>query len=251
MQTAYAPCEDTQCITDLLRQCISPPDIYDDADDIITALQIFMADNAYDVQRRCVCVPLRICYPETAQHREELLAEGIPEGWLRECNPCFYQESLAPLKSCLLTWMVHGARMYYSKRLIHIPQSLQKEVINKQRNIVELIKDFVGSNLRCREGFRLPLPWLYEIFLQEHEEVSKSELTAQAFNSTCCKEVVSAFSGSSKNTKARWTGKDKVSTTGICVMGVFWTDTKQRELGEHHVYVRENDKYLEGFTKPM
>ncbi len=141
--------------------------------------------------------------------------------------------------------------MYYSKRLIHIPQSLQKEVINKQRNIVELIKDFVGSNLRCREGFRLPLPWLYEIFLQEHEEVSKSELTSQAFNSTCCKQVVSVFSGSSKNTKARWTGKDKVSTTGICVMGVFWTETKERELGQHHVYVRENDKYLDGFAKPL
>ena len=45
--------------------------------------------------------------------------------------------------------------------------------------------------------------------------------------------------------------KDKVSTTGICVMGVFWTETKERELGQHHVYVRENHKYLDGFAKPL
>jgi len=217
----------------------------------VNSLPTFSNDDTYAVQRRCVCLHLRICYPGTAEQRESLLSQGICEDYLRECNPRFYEERLLPLRTSFLAWMVEGAKLFYAQWRIPVPQSVQKEGISRQGDISELVRDFAVSSLRSREDFRLPLQWLYEVFLLDHQgEVQRADVTSKRFNRLCCKEVLSKFQGSSKSGRVRWSDGLGNSYVSACLMGVFWSIEKENELEEKYRFVRENNKVLDRFQKP-
>jgi len=156
-----------------------------------------------------------------------------------------------PLRTSFLAWMVEGAKLFYAQWRIPVPQSVQKEGISRQGDISELVRDFAVSSLRSREDFRLPLQWLYEVFLLDHQgEVQRADVTSKRFNRLCCKEVLSKFQGSSKSGRVRWSDGLGNSYVSACLMGVFWSIEKENELEEKYRFVRENNKVLDRFQKP-
>jgi len=129
----------------------------------------------------------------------------LAEQYTRQCNPRFYEERLLPLMSSFLLWMVEGAKLFHAVQWrIPVSQSVPKEGISRQRDNIELVRNFAVSSLRSREDFRLPLQWLYEVFLLDHQGWCKGQPSVRHELGSVHKVASAMAEGSSVQVVARY-----------------------------------------------
>ena len=212
----------------------------------VNELPQWNSPDAFALHRRCVVLHLHVCYAANKEERENLLERDIKPEWIREANPNFYNEKMAPYKQQFLVWLVEGAKRFYdSSHAIPIPRSLcGQRAFNQQQDTPKRVDEFLWCRLKYKSGHRLPLAWMHEAVLGELE-MAKSKLSMKKFGEVCRNVLKCRFPNAKWNSKTKVTLVNHSKSTVIpCFMDVYWTEDALEEMQSTGWHIRENENAM-------